>query len=124
MEDTFILEKRKRLVKIDDREFVLHEMGASEFRSYTAKLVELRNGLRDVKQLAPVGDVNELLQNTATLETTLLQLILSDAVEAEKTATDEFVANLSFAQRKQIFEIQDDLNDAADLLKNLMSLLA
>lgn len=123
MEDTFILEKRQRVIRLDDREFTMREMGAADFRSYTNKLVEMHKGVKACAQMSSDGDISALLRDASNMECALLQMVLSEPLDESKPADEDFIAGLSFSQRQAIFKAQDELNNTAELLKNLTSLL-
>ncbi len=124
MEDTFILEKRKRTVRIDGRSFIMREMGAEAFRDYIKSIQEaseaVKAGLAAERDSTTMHDAIALASDGELL---LLMDLLKEPVPGGEPADEAFCRGLSFSQRSAIFKLQNDLNDAGALLKNLTSLL-
>ena len=124
-EDTLILEKRSRTVRLGDRSFIMREMGADEYRRYTKALIEAG---KDAKDRLSGSDrsletIDAALKVAAETELLLLMDLLKEPTDQSKPADEAFLRGLSYSQRIGIFSLQDDLNGTKDLLKNLASLL-
>ncbi|MBQ7567296.1 hypothetical protein IJT17_00645 [bacterium] len=121
-EDTFILEKRHKVVAIDGRKFVMREMGAEELRNYSKALLEASRSLK--ASLADKQDLESAMMEASETEIRLLLKLLKEPVDAARPADKAFLSDLSYSQRQAIFKVQDDLNDMENLLKKMASLLA
>ena len=126
MEDTFILEKRKRIVKLDDEHsFVMREMGAEAVRSYSHAVIDAGQKAKAslVTDKANLT-LEEALRAVTDAELSLLMDLLKEPVDETKPATEEFCRGLSYSQRVGLFKLQNELNGMDELLKNLAGLLA
>ena len=125
MEDVFILDKRKRTVRIEDREFVMREMGAEAYRDYTKNLIEAgKEAKARLSNRDYMITFDAALQVASDTEMILLMELLKEPVDSTKPADEAFLRTLSYSQRGGVFKLQDELNGTAELLKNLVSLLA
>lgn len=124
MEDLFILEKRKRTVRVDGREFVMREMSAEALRDYIKAIQEANQAVKNALA-AEKGSIT--MDNAISIATDgellLLMDVLKEPVNPAAPADEEFCRNLSYTQRVSIFKLQNELNDTGNLLKNLSGLL-
>jgi len=124
MAERFLLQRETLDIELEGRSFRLEEMSGADLRRYLEMLSSpVQTALKDLTEKGE-AHITEALGALQEAENELLAWLLRHPADGGVPADGEFLAALSYKQRRGIIEAQDRLNDTEALVGNGYRLLA